>query len=78
LEFQLAAETARIRSRRDLPARTEVMKVLKKLGNPMVLVAEGFVLGAFLFFATHPETGRDIADMTFAAAEVPGAAQSLL
>jgi hypothetical protein len=54
------------------------MKILRKLGNPMVLVAEGFVLGAFLFFATHPETGRDIADMTFAAAAAPGAPQSIL
>ena len=57
------------------------MKLLKKLGNPMVLVAEGFVLGAFLFFATHPETGRDLgdlADRTFASAQVPGAAASFL
>lgn len=52
------------------------MKLLKKLGNPMVLVAQGFVVGAFFFFATHPETGRDLAERTFAAAE--GAAQSIL
>jgi hypothetical protein len=54
------------------------MKLLKKLGNPMVLVAQGFVLGAFIFFATHPETGRDIADRTFAGAALPGTAQSIL
>ena len=54
------------------------MKLLKKLGNPMVLVAEGFVLGAFLFFATHPETGRDLADRTFASAQMPGAQPSIL
>ena len=52
------------------------MKVLKKLANPVALVVQGFALGAFLFFATHPETGRDIADMTFAAAHMPVAAQS--
>ncbi len=50
------------------------MKLLKKLGNPMVLVAQGFALGAFLFFATHPETRRDVAERTFAAAEAPAAA----
>lgn len=57
------------------------MKLLKKLGNPVVLVAEGFVLGAFLFLATHPETGRDLgdlADRTFASVEMPGAVQSFL
>lgn len=54
------------------------MKLLKKLGNPMVLVAQGFVVGAFFFFATHPETGRDIAERTFAAAEMTGVAQSIL
>jgi hypothetical protein len=57
------------------------MKLLKKLGNPMVLVAQGFVLGAFLFLATHPETGRDLgdlADRTFASVQVPGAVQSFL
>ncbi|HZF95958.1 MAG TPA: hypothetical protein VEZ20_13935 [Allosphingosinicella sp.] len=54
---------------------------MKKLGNPMVLVAQGFVLGAFLFLATHPETGRDLgdlADRTFASVQVPGAVQSFL
>jgi hypothetical protein len=57
------------------------MKLLKKLGNPMVLVAQGFVLGAFLFLATHPETSRDLgdlADRTFASAQMPGAMQSFL
>lgn len=54
------------------------MKLLKTLGNPMALVAQGFLLGATLFFATHPETGRDIADLTFAAAEMPRAQPSIL
>ncbi|HEX8192054.1 MAG TPA: hypothetical protein VF552_04075 [Allosphingosinicella sp.] len=54
------------------------MKLLKKLGNPMALVVEGFVLGAFLFFATHPETGRDLADRTFASVEMPGVQPSIL
>ncbi len=49
------------------------MKVLKKLGNPLALVAQGFVLGAALFIATHPGTGEQIADMTFAAAAAPAA-----
>ena len=54
------------------------MKLLKKLGNPLALVAQGFVLGATLFLATHPETRQDIADMTFAAAASPAAQQSIL
>jgi hypothetical protein len=45
------------------------MKYLKALGNPLALVAQGFVLGAALFLATHPETGRELADLTFASAE---------
>jgi hypothetical protein len=53
------------------------MKLLKTLGNPLVLIAQGFALGAALFFATHPDTGREIADMTFAAAS-PATAQSAL
>ncbi len=48
------------------------MKLFKKLGNPMALVVQGFALGATLFFATHPETRRDL-ERTFAAAEVPAA-----
>lgn len=47
------------------------MKFLKKLGNPLALVAQGFVLGAALFLATHPGTGRELAELTFAAAELP-------
>jgi hypothetical protein len=57
---------------------TNAMKLLKKLGNPMVLVAQGFALGAFFFFATHPETGRDIAERTFASAEMPAAGERIL
>jgi hypothetical protein len=30
------------------------MKLLKKLNNPFLLGLQGFVAGAFLFFATHP------------------------
>lgn len=33
------------------------MKLTKKLRNPFVLVGQGFVLGAILFFATSSETG---------------------
>ena len=44
------------------------MKLLKALGNPLALVAQGFVVGAALFLATHPETGRDLAGIAFAAA----------
>jgi len=53
------------------------MKLLKTLINPMALVAQGFALGAFLFFATHPETGREIAAQTFAAAAAPAGAPTL-
>ena len=34
------------------------MKLLKTLGNPFVLVAQGFTFGAILFFSTHP--GADL------------------
>ena len=47
------------------------MKLLKTLGNPFALVAQGFALGAALFFATHPGSGRELADLTFAAAAAP-------
>lgn len=30
------------------------MKLLRKLGNPVALVAQGFVAGALLFTATNP------------------------
>ncbi|HEX8642550.1 MAG TPA: hypothetical protein VF702_01400 [Allosphingosinicella sp.] len=54
------------------------MKYLKKLGNPMVLVAQGFALGAIFFFATHPETGRDLAERTFAGMEAPAFVRAAL
>ena len=31
------------------------MKLLKKLTNPILLTVQGFIAGALLFFATHPE-----------------------
>jgi ABC-type uncharacterized transport system permease subunit len=39
---------------------TRIMKLLKKLYNPFVLVAQGFAVGAALFIAAHPETGDSI------------------
>ena len=32
------------------------MKFLRRLQNPYLLVGQGFLLGAVLFFATHPGT----------------------
>ena len=32
------------------------MKFIGKLKNPFALVAQGFVLGGLVFFATHSET----------------------
>jgi hypothetical protein len=32
------------------------MKLWKRLQNPFVLVGQGFVLGGFLFFATHNDS----------------------
>ena len=32
------------------------MKLWKKLQNPYALVAQGFVLGGLIFFATHSES----------------------
>ena len=37
------------------------MAILRKLGNPLALVVQGFVAGAFLFLSSHPETGETIA-----------------
>jgi hypothetical protein len=37
------------------------MKWLKKLNNPFVLGLNGFVAGALLFFATHPDAAGSIA-----------------
>ena len=54
------------------------MKLLKAFGNPLALVAQGFVLGAALFLATHPETKRELADLTFAEAGAPAPIQSVL
>ena len=55
--------------------RGRKMKLLKKLGNPMALVAQGFILGAALFFATHPDAGREVADIAFANAAAPNPAE---
>lgn len=33
-------------------------RIAKTLGNPFLLGAEGFVVGAILFFAAHPEAVR--------------------
>ncbi|HEY0044571.1 MAG TPA: hypothetical protein VGB62_08485 [Allosphingosinicella sp.] len=37
------------------------MKLLKTLTNPFLLGAQGFLAGAVIFFATHPDSvpGRD-------------------
>ena len=34
------------------------MKWLKTLNNPFLLGAQGFLAGAVLFFATHPEAAE--------------------
>jgi hypothetical protein len=54
------------------------MKVFRALGNPMALVAQGFVLGAALFLAAQPETVREFADRTFASASSRPSASSTL
>jgi hypothetical protein len=54
------------------------MKLLKKLGNPLALVVQGFTLGAALFFATHPGSGQELAELTFAAADAPVQAAALI
>jgi hypothetical protein len=35
-----------------------IMKLLKTLTNPFALGAQGFLAGAILFFATHPEAAE--------------------
>ena len=47
------------------------MKILKKLQNPLALVAQGFVVGGLLFLATHAEP-------LLAAGAVPDPAAPLL
>lgn len=44
-----------------LPTRTSEswrMRLLNKLQNPWALVAQGFVLGGLIFFATHADSIR--------------------
>jgi hypothetical protein len=38
--------------------KCSVMKWLKKLNNPFLLGAQGFLVGAAIFFATHPEAAH--------------------
>jgi len=45
-----------------------IMKWVKKLNNPFLLGLEGFVLGAVLFFSTHPGTADALIDGDHAAA----------
>ncbi|HEX8584427.1 MAG TPA: hypothetical protein VF680_08455 [Allosphingosinicella sp.] len=47
------------------------MKLLKTLTNPFLLGAQGFVAGAVIFFATHPDAGpqRDAPSAQHAKAE---------
>jgi len=52
--------------------------MLRTLGNPIALVAQGFVLGAALFLAAQPETVREFADRTFASADREATAPSTL
>ena len=49
-----------------------LMKLLKTLTNPFVLGAQGFLAGAVLFFATHPEA----AEQRFAPAAEQAKAES--
>ena len=49
-----------------------LMKLLKTLTNPFVLGLEGFLAGAILFFATHP----DAAEQRFATAAEQAKVQS--
>lgn len=43
------------------------MRTLKKLQHPFALVAQGFVLGGILFFATHPASIQAASAQTEAA-----------
>ena len=47
------------------------MKYRKKLQNPFALVGQGFVIGAFLFWTTHPGSAAP-------AANEPAASESIL
>jgi hypothetical protein len=46
------------------------MSVWNKLQNPFALVAQGFVLGGILFFATHSEALQARADPSPAQASI--------
>ena len=48
-----------------------LMKLLKTLTNPFLLGAQGFLAGAVIFFATHPDAGpqRDAPSSQHAKAE---------
>jgi len=48
-----------------------MIKWLKKLDNPFLLAAEGFIAGAFLFWATSPGGVQAQANRPSAQAESP-------
>jgi hypothetical protein len=52
-------------------ALSAMMKWLKKLDNPFLLMAEGFVAGAFLFWATTPASVQAQANPRSAQLESP-------
>ena len=48
-----------------------MMKWLKKLDNPFLLAAEGFIAGAILFWATNPGDAQAQANRPSAQLESP-------
>lgn len=52
------------------------MNIKKKLANPFALVAEGFVAGAILFYATAPQASEAKSDSASIAAVQPHKAAS--
>ena len=52
------------------------MKWLKTLNNPFILAVQGFVAGAVIFFATHPEAAQVSGERSAPSAETAKAESS--
>jgi hypothetical protein len=52
------------------------VKFVKKLQNPFALVGQGFLLGAVLFWTTHPGVAVPAGDQPVASQSILAAVQS--
>jgi hypothetical protein len=53
--FSVADQLSKARQEQGLGRKITAMNIKKKLLNPFVLIGQGFVAGAILFYSTAPE-----------------------